>query len=265
MDWCSNDFLVANCTFHAHLKSFQNSWKGVFGGDGLGVNTLLQFIYIAYSLQESFGEDFKYQWKKLTGTPALLCKMVKPVLTRWGYVGQLARKLLEHWEQWLQVMIHGYKKYTTKESTIGRNRLRQLHNKDGNNNLKLKFKIEFLVSFCDVYWDPHFMWLHRVDNMTKLSGHSSHEFPLQVFIIQTELDSIHANWQTMLAFNYASNTLICLNPDIMDSNGNVIIGGNRENIKQVEDFFRIYRTKFTKHFKRWRERLVPLVITSQNF
>lgn len=264
LDRCSNDFLVANCTFHAHSKSFQNAWEGVFGGGGLGVNTSLQFIHTAYSLQESFGEDFNYQWKKVTDTPALLCKMVKPVLTRWGYVGRSARKLLEHWEQWSQMMNHGYEKYTTKESTIGRNGLRQLHDKDGNDNLKLKFEIQFLVSFCDAYWDPHFTWLHRIDDMTKLSGHSSHELPLRVFIMQTELDNIRENWQTMPAFEDAANTLLRLNPDIVDSNGDVLVGGKETTLKQIEDYFRIYRTTFTKHFKRWRERLAPLVIASQD-
>ena len=264
LDRCSNDFLVANCTFHAHSKSFQNAWEGVFGGGGLGVNTSLQFIHTAYSLQESFGEDFNYQWKKVTDTPALLCKMVKPVLTRWGYVGRSARKLLEHWEQWSLMMNHGYEKYTTKESTIGRNGLRQLHDKDGNDNLKLKFEIQFLVSFCDTYWDPHFTWLHRIDDMTKLSGHSSHEMSLRVFIMQTELDNIRENWQTMSAFKDAANTLLCLNSDTVDSNGDVLVGGKETTLKQIEDYFRIYRTTFTKHFKRWRERLLPLIIASQD-
>ena len=261
---CMKNFLVANCTFHAHSKCLQNAFEGSFGGGGLGLNTSLQFIHTVYSLQECFGEDLKYQWRKVTGKDPPLTKMPKPVLTRWGYVGRAARKLVEHWDEWIMMMKHGYEKYTTKESTIGRNALKQLHDKDGKENLKLKFEVLFLVAFCDAYWDPHFAWLHRTDDKTKLSGHSSHEVPLRVFIMKTELANLTTSWKEMPEFKCATDTLLSMPCDTFDSNGDVCIAGKDTTEKQVKDFFDSYKGTFNKHFLRWQQQLLPLVIASSD-
>jgi len=98
--------------------------------------------------------------------------------------------------------------------------------------------------------------LRQIDPISKLSGHSTHEMCIQVFVMLKDLDHLIEKDGTMNAFAAYRNTHATLDAD-----------SQRTIDKHVFVFFEVYKKTFSHAvagFKRWRSLLLPFTLASTN-
>jgi hypothetical protein len=246
-------YYIINCALHSHSKCLQNAWEKSFGKGGLQQITLLQLLHSFWSLQEALGEHFKKFWSVLIQREWIQNILPKPILTRWGYVLDAATSIEEYFEEWETLTSHCYELWDGEEKmhTIAKGALKVLKNK------VVKVQLHFICAFGKVFWTKHFNWLKRINPKSGLSGHSSHEMCVQVFLMQNELILLIASYKTMDAFSNFKAAYERLEED----SDKCLID------KQIFTFFKVYKTVFQKTragFNRWQSSLLPFVVASSN-
>ena len=79
-----------------------------------------------------------------------------------------------------------------------------------------------------------------------------------------ELNDIASNWRNMPEFKECCDLINTLPADAFDEHSNVLHPAKATTYTQIQNFFKEYLVTFDKHFKCWREKLLPLVIASSN-
>ena len=243
---------IINCTLHSHSKCLQKAWEQAFGGGGREEVTLLQLLHCFWSLQEALGENFKDVWKLLIEDEWVTKVLSKPILTRWGYVLQTATSVEDMYDKWEKFTSTCYELWSNDEKihTIAKGALKIMKND------LVRCQNQFVTAFGKSYWNKHFLWLRRIDPISKLSGHSAHEMCIQVFIMLKDLDHLISNYGRMDAFAAYRSTHATLDAD-----------GQSAIDKQIFVFFKVYKTTFLKAvsgFKRWSSLLLPFTLASAN-
>ena len=249
---------IANCMMHAHSKCLENAWTAAFGVGALGSKTMLQWLHTCYSVQKACGDSFETMWEKYNGKSDTLTQLIRPVLTRWGYCTKAAEAVLNEWEGWMNFLDGVYEDYNNSEATMARYTLQLALNP------KLKCELEFIVAFSRSFWNKHFAWLHRIDEKTKLSCHSSHEAPFRVAVMKRDLLYIKNNWRTMPKYDAFRTSFDNLPSDVVDSEGKATDSGKETMFKQMNIFFDSYETTFDEHFDRWSNSLGHFSVASSN-
>ena len=243
---------IINCTLHSHSKCLQKAWEQAFGGGGREEVTLLQLLHCFWSLQEALGENFKDVWKLLIEEEWVTKLLSKPILTRWGYVLQTATSVEDMYDKWEKFTSTCYELWTNDEKihTIAKGALKIMKND------LVRCQNQFVTAFGKSYWNKHFLWLKRIDPISKLSGHSAHEMCIQVFIMLKDLDHLIENYGRMDAFAAYRSTHATLDADSQSAID-----------KQIFVFFKVYKKTFLKAvsgFKRWSSLLLPFTLASAN-
>ena len=97
------DFTGVTCSLHALNLMIKSPIEKFVKGGGVALRNVLQFLYTAYSLQESFNKkEFRAIWEALTHTTYGEA-IVQPVLTRWEYVGKGTLQVLAQYKRLLLV------------------------------------------------------------------------------------------------------------------------------------------------------------------
>ena len=255
---------IANCTLHAHNRPFQVAFEESLGKGGLTINSLVQFFHTCWSIQEALGENFLPAWKEFVGEGAAdditddMVRLIKPLLTRWSYVVKCATAILERWNDWKAFMDKVYKCFTTTEEGMARKCVGVM--KDP----KLKCELEFVVAFGQEFYMKHFVWLQRIDDVSKLDGFFSHEMSAHLAVMEQELQNMKDNWRTLDIFSSCIELLDTLPPDEKDTHNEIIRHGKESTETQFTIFFDKYTHVFNANFKRWKKKLVVFSIASTN-
>ena len=252
---------------HVFSRSFQVAFEESLGKGGLGQDNVLQFLHTCWSVQTSLGEKFKPAWKLLLNLADETSredeiddveKLIKPILTRWGYVLQAAKGIHEKWDDWKSFLSKVYELIDTKEKDMSQQCVELM------NNPKLKCEIEFIVAFGEVYWAKHYKWLHRTDKKTKRTGFCAHEMVPRIAAMKSEFKNVVENWKEMPEFEAFRQSLLLLEKDRKDENGKLLWAGIETTNEQVDLFFKRFGEVFHKNDEIWRVNSFVFAAASSN-
>ena len=249
---------------HGLSKPLQNAWERAFGKNGIQEVTMIQFLYCCWGVQDKLGENFKMYWNTFSEEMWEGTLLLKPLLTRWGYPLDTAIAIYGEITGWIIFLARLYEvlpsgslvcTYAKSALVIIKNDIAVCH-------------LCFIVTFGKYYWLPNFRWMMRTDKKTKLFGHSSHEMPLQVFLMLQGLDEIIEKWNasTWEPFVDFRERMRVLPDDVLGEDGKLIVPGRQMLEKQVNRFFLEYRKTFISEsgFSRWMKSLLVFTLASAN-
>ena len=284
-------YYVLNCCLHAQSKALQNAVEEIFGEGGLGIVSFMQLLHTCWSLQESLGEAFKETWVKINPSIPLpymtdvygapwwgedqeqerrdqeseeqksesqgssidtsdVGTVQKPLITRWWHVNICAAQILRSLLGWINIFSYCFRMSSSREKqelhTISKNGYALTTNK------KLRSDLIFFCAFNKAYWAKNTKWMHRIDEQTKLHGHSAHHVPYRVCLMHKGLDDLmqaEDGWRTHDDFAYFIKELDCLSNE------------EKQNaLSQGEGFMKIYSFYFDKHYFRYQTKVLPFAI-----
>jgi hypothetical protein len=99
IDRALEGFLSATCSLHGLQRALACPVKELRGTGGLQKNDFLQFLFTACNLQKQCEDkEWKMTWVSVVGKQVE--NMETPALSRWWHVGEGAKHLLLHWDEW---------------------------------------------------------------------------------------------------------------------------------------------------------------------
>ena len=184
----------------------------VYGAGNIGEVYFIQLLHMFWSKHEALGEDSKDTWARVnTNYPITFMLFIKneegdsnivmievqvgnvgtlkwPFLTRLWHVNTCFTQIIQSIN--LKGEVLGYF-YTLTSS----NQKQKRHTiiKNGLQICKYNKVYTGLVFFCwfnRTYWAHHNKWMHRMDDSTRIFGHSAHHIIVWVFIMKEDLDLI---------------------------------------------------------------------------
>jgi hypothetical protein len=275
----TSTYYVATCNCHSLSKALQNAVENCFGSNGLGEQTFLQLIHTCWSAQEACGESFEADWKaanpgsflperfgQVNEEDAALIgaappadeaateaddiapnKLQKPVLTRWWHVNTCAWQVFSRYDEWLKFFAYQYESKggsgseAGKMATIATNGLMLIKSD------KLKCDLAFFNAFSKSYWAKHMKWVHRIDEVGKIFGHSSRLMLVRMMLMFDELEDVSK--MDDASFDKYKELRDALPADDHAND----IYGKETAVQQAKDFFEEYRSTLKSNAWRWVE------------
>ena len=252
---------VITCMLHAHSKPLELAWIAAFGEFGNGNNTMSQFVYGCWYIQnKQKTKVFKETWKRNTGEGWDGNILVQPILSRWGYPLKTVSTIYDKFEPWSTFVGQMYESSNSASSVFktAKDALEIVKNPE------TKVQMSFLKAFGIYYWTPGYNWIRRKDKLTKLDGHSSHEALLAVFEMSTKLAKMESDgWKTIPEFKE------CL--DLTEALPDIVAKGQKLSPRaSTYSRFRIFVEQYRKTFEtmtgfaRWKSSLFPFSLASSN-
>ena len=153
-------------------------------------------------------------------------KFQKPLLTRWWHINVCNMQVMESYKAWVDLFEHMCKsRQSGRLSSIDQN----VSALGKSKNLKCKGGL-FCV-FSRAYWESHVKWLHRINEVANIFGHSSPLMLVHLMLVLEDMQEV----KTMQSsnFDHYKDIRECL-PDDNHDNG---IYSKEIAKKQAKDFF----------------------------
>ena len=134
-------------------------------------------------------------------------------------------------------------------NTISKNGLGLVQSK------KILCYFDFVCLFCKSCWAPHTEWMHRIDERSKKFGHSAHNVPVRVQIMNDDINHDVETWNTSPKYRSFVDKANTLPADVAKR------PGKETTLRQARVFFSQYQKTFKEYYTQYFTSLLPFLLS----